>query len=599
MNFEDYNKLKNILSYPFDSNLITRKKKKIIEELKKKTDLLVKRIAILGGSTTSEFREILEIFLLNKGIQPLFYEGEFARYSEEILFENKDLELFKPDLIYIFTSAVNLPKNLQPSLDLSEVNNILENEKKKFSELWLNIEKKYKCPVLQNNFDYPFVRSLGNLDGIDERGTVHFARALNTYFAEKSNNLSYLNIIDINYLSSWMGISKWHDQSLWHSYKYAIGYDAINYLAHHAAAIISSIFGFAKKCLVLDLDNTLWGGIIGDDGKDFIKLGQGDPVGEAHNALQEYFLKLKKRGILLTIVSKNDEEIASTGLAHPDMFLSIDDFAVIKANWDAKSINIDKISKILNLGKESFAFIDDNPAERLEVSQTLPEVSVPDLGDNVVDFLSIIDQNALFETVALSKEDIDRSEQYLANAKRNIEEKSLGNYSAFLASLEMEAVIEPFKKINLERITQLINKTNQFNLTTKRYSLPEVNELMSNNKYLTISARLKDKFGDNGLVSVVIAKLEKDIMEIDVWLMSCRVIKRDLEKAIFDYINKECIKRNVKLLRGIFIPSKKNMLVKKHYESLGFELKSKDKFEIWELNPKKIDKLTNNFIKLK
>lgn len=337
-----------------------------------------------------------------------------------------------------------------------------------------------------------------------------------------------------------------------------------------------------KKVLTLDLDNTLWSGIIGDDGKENIKLGIESAEGMAFEDFQKYIKQLSKLGILLTICSKNEEEVAKTGFEHPSSVLKEDDFIVIKANWEPKYINIEKTREALNLMLDSFVFIDDNPAEREIVRKNLPQVVVPNL-TVPEEYLKILDWSGFFEVTSISNDDKNRKQLYQVNLLRQNVSNQFLDYKEYLINLKMSCKIETFREENMERITQLTNKTNQFNFTTIRYTETQLREFFQSENYISFSSRLVDKYGDNGIVSVLIGEIHQGIVTINLWVMSCRVFKRDLELAMFDYLVKICKERNIKKIIGVYIPSKKNMMLKDFYSKLGFVLKiqNSDK-DMWE-----------------
>jgi len=341
-------------------------------------------------------------------------------------------------------------------------------------------------------------------------------------------------------------------------------------LAQNVAALVKSLYGRSRKCLVLDLDNTLWGGVVGDDGVQNLILGRDHPVGEAFLEFQHYVCDLRRRGIILAICSKNDAENAKEGFSHPESILKLEDFSAFKANWKPKPENIRELAAELNIGLDSIVFVDDSPAERDLVARQLPAVATPDVGSDVSRFAAILESEHYFETHCLVQDDLNRSAYYRSNAKRNAYQASSGDYREFLASLEMNAEIAPFSPLYLERITQLINKTNQFNLTTKRYTTAEVEAVAQDPNCVTLYGRLSDKFGDNGLVSVLIGRAANDTIEVDLWLMSCRVFNREMELAMFDVLVEQCQARGIRRIVGIYIPSKKNNVVKDHYLKLGF-----------------------------
>jgi FkbH-like protein len=561
---------RDMLDFPFDPNEILQKKKSIRRHLLQKQDFSEIRIAILGGSTTDEIKNILELFLLNESIRPVFYESGYNKCFEDVLFENPDLISFKPQIVYVHTSNVNILHVPEISDSDTEIQQKLRNEFNRFICLWEKTKVLFACPIIQNNFELPQTRALGNLDFSDPRGMVHYITRLNKELAAyaASNKGFYIN--DINYLSSWLGLSKWHDKTFWYSSKYACNYEAIPYISHNLSRIITAIMGKSKKCLVLDLDNTLWGGVIGEDGMEKICIGNETAIGEAYSGFQKYLKGLKDRGVMLAVCSKNDPDTALEGLSHPDNILKPEDFLIIKAGWQDKHLSLREISHDLNIGLDSMVFIDDNPAEREIVKAQLPEVLVPDIGSDVVFFPEIIDRSGYFEQANISGEDLERTKYYVENAHRSDSLSKFKDYNEFLISLEMKAEITDFKPVHLDRIAQLTNKTNQFNLTTRRYSLDEIEAISKDNRYIRLCGKLQDKFGDNGLVSVIIGQIDGACLHIDLWIMSCRVIKRNLEFAMFDNLVDVCKKREIKQIIGTYIPTKKNNLVASHYSLLGF-----------------------------
>ncbi len=558
------------LEYPFDPFVVLRKKKSIKKGLLQQTGLIDKKIAILGGSTTHEIKEILELFLLYSGIMPEFYESDFNRYYEEAVFDNRQLKEFNPDIIYIHTTSLNITRYPGMKDSASHIDSMAAGELGRYIGMWQAIRKDYGCVIIQNNFELPSFRALGNLDFSDARGRVNYIMRLNREFAEFAGKTSNFYINDINYLSSWLGLSRWYDRRLWHLAKYALSYEAIPYLAHNIAALIKSLLGKSRKCLVLDLDDTLWGGVVGDDGVEGLQIGRETALGEAYVEFQEYVRILRGKGIILAVCSKNELESAHEGFSHPGNVLHPDDFAAFKVNWNPKHENIKDIASELNIGRESLVFIDDNRVERELVKSQLPEVAVTATDEGVSAYIDVIDKAGYFETVSLSDEDLRRSQLYVENAKRTALQQKFSNYEDFLRSLEMEALIKKFDLISLDRITQLLNKTNQFNLTGRRYNHSEVVSIADNTDYVALYGKLTDRFGDNGIVSVIIGVIKDRQVEIEAWIMSCRVFKREMEFAMFDEFIRECDRRGMESIRGSYRKTAKNNIVKDLYQTLGF-----------------------------
>jgi FkbH-like protein len=355
-------------------------------------------------------------------------------------------------------------------------------------------------------------------------------------------------------------------------------------LAHQLAAVLGALWGLSHKVLVLDLDNTLWGGVIGDEGVEGIQVGSGSARAEAHADLQRYAAALRQRGILLAVASKNDEENARAGFDHDESVLRLEDFSAFQANWEEKPANLSRIASELNVGIDSLVFVDDNPAEQDYVRAQLPALSVPYIGDDISDFVPYLDRACLFETVSLTGDDLKRSGQYQDERQRMQHQARFKNHGEYLASLAMRADILPFDKKSLSRITQLINKTNQFNLTTRRCSETEVSAMMADENRICLYARLQDKFGDNGLVAVLSGVIRENNLHVDLWLMSCRVLQRGLEYAMFEVLCGQALQKQVKQITAYYKPTPKNKLVAHLYASLGFhELEKEADQQVWQM----------------
>ncbi len=563
-----------MLEYPFDGTYILQKKRSIKRELIANGNFINKKIAIMSGSTVGDIKNILELFLLKNGIMPEFYIGGYALYYENIVFDEGELASFSPDIIYIHTSGQNITQRPTPTDSADDVAQKLNDTFAHFSAVW-GAAKKFGCPVIQNNFELPFYRVMGNADATAPQGFVNFTNKLNAKFAQYAEENDNFFINDIHYLSAMCGIEKWFSPTTWYAYKYCVDTPHIATLCHSVSNIIKSIFGKNKKCAVLDLDNTLWGGIIGDDGPQGIALGNETPTGMAYSEFQQYLKQLSSTGVLLSVCSKNEEKNALEGFERDDSVLRRDDFTSFKANWEPKHLNIAEIAKEINIGLDSLVFIDDNPAEREIVRSELGEVAVPEVSA-VEMYISAIDKAGYFEVTSLSEDDKRRGEMYKQNSQRAALQQTFGDYSDYLRSLNQTADIGSFTAEHAERITQLINKTNQFNLTTRRYTAAEVSTIIGSNDYITLYGRLVDKFGDNGIVTAVIAKINGAEANIDLWIMSCRTFKRHLEFAMFDTLVELCKTKGVKRINGQYIPTQKNLLVNDFYGKISFDLLSED-----------------------
>lgn len=579
-----------VLNYPFDSAAILRKKKTLKRLLSDGDKGQKIKVAILGGSTTNEIKDVLELFLLKAGFTPEFYQSEYNKYYEDAVFGNETLNAFAPDIIYIHTTNVNILRFPRIADKEAEIDALLQKEIERYKAIWKSLEK-YNCIIIQNNFELPAHRSLGNLDAYDIHGKTHFISLLNNEFAKAARSISHLLINDIHYLSASFGLQHWTDKNLWYTAKYALSFDAIPVLANNIVNIIKASLGKTQKCLILDLDNTCWGGIIGDDGLNGIRLGSETAAGESFVEFQRYVRSLNERGVLLAVCSKNEADIAREGFSHSGSVLKFEDFTSFKANWEPKHENIRAIAADINIGIDSLVFIDDNPVEREIVQSQLPSVSIPNVND-VVNFIDHIEYNGYFEVTSLSSEDISRTKLYKENAGRNEAQAMFVNYDEFLASLNMTAEIRRFDPLYFERITQLINKTNQFNLTTQRYTIADVEKFAGDQNYIPLFGNLVDKFGDNGIISILIGVIEGEICSVDTFLMSCRVLKRQMENAMFDVLIEKCREQGVKKITGRYIRTPKNNMVSELYAELGFTLKYREDNgdTHWELDLEKYNK---------
>lgn len=582
------------LNYPFDSDQVMSTKKKLLRLLKEHENGTPLKIAVLGGSTTSDIVKVLELFLRNRGIIPSFYESEYAQYWSDAVFGTPEFDEFKPEIVFIHTCSRNIEEKPTVGEDAKSVSEKLEREYARYEKMWTSLSEKFGCIIIQNNFELPSERLLGNREAGCAYGRIDFITRLNIKLYDYAQTHANFYIHDINYLSAAYGLERWHELRHWHLYKYALSVSAIPDFAYSLSNIICSCLGKNKKVLALDLDNTLWGGVIGDDGQSGIEIGHETHEGQSYLALQKFVKAHKELGVLLTVCSKNDPENALEGLNHPDGVLKPSDFTLIKANWNEKSLNLEETAQELNLLPESFVFVDDNPVECDIVKAQVPEIMTINFEDPE-ECIRRIDKCGYFEVTNLSADDAKRGEMYAANAQRAAAEKKFASYDDFLASLEMSAVISEFDPVHIPRITQLTNKSNQFNLTTKRYTQAEMEATAASPNYIRLCGRLTDKFGDNGIVSVVIGEKRGAELHIDLWLMSCRVLKRGMEYAMINRLVEEAKKAGIETIFGYYYPTKKNAMVKELFGDFGFEKTSEDgdgntvwKLEVNGYSPKKI-----------
>ena len=565
--------MENLFSYPFNASNLMRSKSKIKEELSQIAEREV-RIFVLSGSTTAELTNFIELFLLHFGIKSKIKVGNYNTYFEDALFTTKIKE-FEADWVYLHTTYRNLTELPPVAASADEINARVESSNARLNAILDAVLNQAKYLII-NAYDKPAYRNLGNLSAYHPAGNVSFIRRLNDHIGKIAQSSDRVFLNDLDYLCSVVGLDVWHNQDYWSAFKYAVSPQAMPTLAASLASIIAAAEGRAKKALVCDLDNTLWGGVIGDDGVEGIKIGPESAKGEAHSELQAFAKTMKERGIALAVNSKNEDSLARQGFEHQHSLLSTSDFASFIANWDPKSSNLDKIAKAVNIGMDSLVFIDDNPAEIEQVRNSKPEITAIGFSKNPVELAIAIDRLGLFETVSLSQDDINRTSYYEANAAREDLRAKTGSIEDYLKSLGMSAKIEAINEGTRERAVQLINKTNQFNPTTRRIDAQEMQERLHSDATIGLSANLKDKFGDNGIVSILLAHQAGEDAEIDIWVMSCRVFNRTLEVAMFDIFVRECMAREVKSIKASFHPTQKNKYVEGLYDKLGFELVRED-----------------------
>ncbi len=394
-------------------------------------------------------------------------------------------------------------------------------------------------------------------------------------------------LLDVASLAETVGLATWHSPAQWNLAKLAFADECLPIYADHVGRLLAALRGRSRKCLILDLDNTLWGGVIGDDGLEGIKVAQGDATGEAHLSVQQMALALRQRGIVLAVSSKNTDSVARTPFReHPEMLLKEEHFAVFQANWNDKATNIKAIAGELSLGLDAMVFLDDNPVERDLVRRMLPQVAVPELPDDPALYARTLAAAGYFESIAFSKEDRERAGMYQSNANRVALLNQAGDLDAYLASLEMQIDFAPFDRTGRARISQLINKSNQFNLTTRRYSEAEVAAAEADSAVFTLQVRLVDKFGDNGMISVIICRpAGPAAWEVDTWLMSCRVLGRKVEAMVLREVLAQARQAGVTRVVGRYRLSDRNALVRDHYEKLGFaRLPDADGATLWQID---------------
>ncbi len=439
--------------------------------------------------------------------------------------------------------------------------------------------------ILVQTVAVPLEPMFGSFDRVEPGSPLSMAAAFNQRVIEWAAD-GRIVLVDIAHLAECVGLETWDDPGHWHASKLGFAPSLLPVYADVVARTMAAVRGLSRKCLVLDLDNTLWGGVIGDDGLDGIVVGQGSAVGEAYLAVQRMALALRARGVVLAVCSKNEDANARAAFRdHPDMLLREDHIAVFQANWTDKAANLRAIAETLNIGVDALVFLDDNPAERMQVRRELPLVGVPELPEDPALYARTLAAAGYFEAVSFSKEDRERADMYQANAERAAALSASGDIGAYLASLDMVCTIGFVDDVARARVAQLINKSNQFNLTTRRCSEGELAAAIRDPARHVAQVRLVDRFGDNGIIAVLIADKKPDAWEIDTWLMSCRVLGRRVEEACLAHLAAAARQADARALIGRYIPSAKNAMVKDHYRKLGFSQESEaDGTTTWRLD---------------
>ena len=531
------------------------------------------RLAILGGYSLYPLHELIEHLCEVQGTPVELWQGDFDNYISEIMDHASELYTFAPQVVLLLPSE-NRCKYLGQLTDGREIQ---QAEAKATVESVLDlarrVNEKTGAEILVTNFRLSARYDLGAFRSRSLGAEWTFRKWVNLQIG--LNAPSYVQICDWEFLANRIGGIQASDARSWFESKQPGSPALLVALAREVTHLIASLKRAPKKVLVLDLDNTLWGGVVGDDGLEGIELGDTSPRGEAFKTFQKYILSLKDRGVLLAVCSKNDHAKAAEPFEkHPDMVLGLEDIVNFKANWEPKSENIRRMATELNLGLDSFVFVDDNPAEIEIVRQFVPEVTTILLGPDPADYVDQLQDCRLFEPKNITAEDAERTNQYRSDAQRKALEESVTDMDSYLDSLAMEGVIKEFAAVDVPRLSQLINKSNQFNLTTHRRSEVEVIAVMKDPGCVGFSLRLKDRFGDHGLISVVIGQKRGDTMFIDTWLMSCRVLKRQVEEEVLSEVARLAKLRGCHRLEGLYLPTAKNEMVLDFYGRMGFKLVS-------------------------
>lgn len=538
---------------------------------KSSAPLVPLRLGILGNATTQFLVPVLVATAARHGLALECVEAEFGQVMQAALDPESTINRADCDAVLVALDHRAYPLAVAAG-DAAASEQALQASLQQLATIRAGVAASGKAVCLVQSVPQPVETLFGSFDRTLPGAPRRLIDELNRGIVEQLAGTHDL-LLDTAQLAASVGLSDWHSPKLWNMAKLPFNSRFLPLYAEHVCRLLAALRGRAKKCLVLDLDNTLWSGVIGDDGLDGIVLGQGDATGEAHLELQRTALALRRRGIVLAVSSKNTDAIAREPFAkHPEMLLKEEHIAVFQANWSDKATNLRAIATELNLGLDSLVFVDDNPVERQLVRELVPEVAVPELPDDPALYARTLLSAGYFEALGFSEEDRQRAELYRDNARRVALQKQAGDVDAYLASLNMCLTVQPFDETGRQRIVQLINKSNQFNLTTRRYTEADVARFQHDRSGLALQIRLSDSFGDNGMICVVICRGVADAWEIDTWLMSCRVLGRKVEAAVLEELAFHARERGLRRLVGEYLPTEKNGLVAAHYEKLGFSL---------------------------
>lgn len=535
------------------------------------------KIALLGDSPTQLLNQALKGYAFTHGWNTEIWEADFDQIERQILDPDSDFYKQSPDFVLLFPSVQKLRIKFY-QLSKEKQKGFANDITHQWRMLCSTLQQKLNTKVLLMNFAPYDDGVFGSFSSKTPFSFTSQVRAINVSLDNLSIEFKNLFLVDVNSMHALVGNDSAISSSIYINSGIVFNLDFLPRVTLEICQIIGAIKGRFHKCLILDLDNTLWGGIVGDDGWENLEIGDLG-IGKAFTQIQSWAKQLKSRGIILCVCSKNDESIAKEVFEkHPDMKLRLDDVAVFVANWKTKVENIRFIQSVLNIGFDSMVFIDDNPFERNIVRTGIPELFVPELPEDPAEYLSFLESLHLFETASLSEEDETRTKQYQEEAKRTVVQSAFANEGEFLESLDMKAEVNTFSKYNIPRVAQLSQRSNQFNLRTIRYTEDDIEQIGKNPDYTGLAFSLQDKYGDYGLISLIILRLKNNQCFIDTWLMSCRVLKRGMEQFVLNSIVKIALAKGFDKIYGEYIPTAKNSLVKDHYSSLGFEFQGDNKW---------------------
>jgi FkbH-like protein len=545
------------------------------------------RLAILSTTTMDHVWPSIRVAALRRRLWIDGYHGAYGQIRQELLDERSGLHAHRPEVVLFSLDYREVVSRVQLNQSEAEVEAALGRLCDEVASLWASARERFACTVIQQNVldvSEPLFGSLDRLVPGSPSGAIWRFNELLARAVARERVL----LLDVVRASERRGMDVWFDRVRWLQGKILIAPAMAPMYGELVARLVAAARGLSKKCLVLDLDNTLWGGVIGDDGLEGIKLGEGSGVGEAHLAVQRYARMLKERGVILAVCSKNDPAIAARPFdEHPEMVLRRSDIAAFVANWNDKAENLKRVAETLNIGIDSLVFLDDNPVERARIREALPEVSVPDLPDDPAEFVQRLADAGYFEAVSFTAEDQERGAQYAANSEREALRETAKSMDDFLRDLGMTMTHGAARPVDLARVTQLLNKTNQFNTTTRRFTPEEVARLATEETVLQF--RLIDRFGDNGLVSVMILTASPDRADtvvLDNWVMSCRVFGRQLEDEALNAMVVAAQAQGAKTVVARFVPTPKNAVVADLFQRLGFDCieRSEDGSSRWSLD---------------
>ena len=531
------------------------------------------RLALLGSSTMAHLPAAIRVAGLRRGLWISIYENDYGQYWQELSDPASGLAAFAPTAILLALDAHHLAAGIGAELSAGDIDQLSTEVTERVAACWRLARENFRCPVIHQTALPVHPALLGNNEHRLPGSPRAFVERVNRELRVMADAAG-VDVLALDAQAARDGLAAWHDPVLWHHGKQEISPAAAPVYGDLVGRLLAAKQGRSAKCLVLDLDNTLWGGAVGDDGLAGLVLGQGSAAGEAFVAFQEYARDLSRRGVILAVCSKNDEANALEPFdQHPDMVLRRADIASFVANWNDKPSNLRAIAEELNIGIDSLVFVDDNPFERNLVRDELPMVAVPELVDDPAAYAQTLADAGYFEGVSITDEDRARSGQYQSNRAREQLKTSATDLDSYLRGLEMQLVWRRFDTVGLQRTVQLINKTNQFNLTTRRYSEDDVLALIHHPRAFGLQLRLIDRFGDNGIIGIVIGRMaDDDDLLLDSWLMSCRVLGRQVEPTTLNLVADSAKRLGARRLVGEYLPTKKNGMVRDHYMKLGFTI---------------------------